>query len=176
LENIIQSSKRIVAIGEIGLDYYWHKDNKEKQRDVFHKQLKLAEKYNLPVVIHSRDSIGEVYEILKEYSLCGVIHCFSGSKEMADNFVKLGYMIGIGGVLTFKNSKLYQVVESLPLESILLETDSPYLSPEPFRGKVNESRNIPIIAEKVAEIKGLSLETVEKITTDNAIRMFDLDI
>ena len=176
LENLIQSSNNVVAIGEIGLDYYWHKDNKEIQREIFNRQLKLAEKYDLPVVIHSRDSIGEVYDILKDYSLRGVIHCFSGSKEMAENFVKLGYMIGIGGVVTFKNSKLYQVVESLPLDTILLETDSPYLSPEPFRGKVNESSNIPLIAEKIAEIKNISLEKVEEITTNNAIRMFDLPI
>ena len=176
LEDTIKSNKKIIAIGEIGLDYYWNKDNKDKQKEVFRKQLELAEKLNLPVVIHTRDAINETYEILKEYKVCGVMHCFSGSLEMALKFIDLGYLIGIGGVLTFTNSKLYQVVENIPLESIVLETDSPYLSPVPKRGETNESANIPIIAKKVSEIKNISIEEVAKITTKNALVLFDLNI
>lgn len=176
LEDLVKNNTKIVAIGEIGLDYYWNKDNKDKQIEVFRKQLEIAEKLKVSIVIHSRDSIGDTYEILKEYKVKGVIHCFSGSLEMAKKFIELGFMLGIGGVVTFKNSKLYQVVEEVPLENIVLETDSPYLSPEPNRGKVNESSNIPHIAKRIAEIKKMSLEDVMKVTTLNSIRIFDLDI
>ena len=178
LDEVLVSSSRIVAIGEIGLDYYWRKDNKEKQRDLFQKQLDLAVKHQIPVVIHCRDAIQELYDILSQYKgkVKGVIHCFSGSYEMARAFIELGFVLGIGGVLTFKNSKLYQVVEKLPLSSIVLETDSPYLTPEPHRGEMNESKYIPLVAEKIAQIKGISLSEVEKITTDNAKRVFDLPI
>ena len=178
LDEVLVSSSRIVAIGEIGLDYYWRKDNKEKQRDLFQKQLDLAVKHQMPVVIHCRDAIQELYDILSQYKgkVKGVIHCFSGSYEMARAFIELGFVLGIGGVLTFKNSKLYQVVEKLPLSSIVLETDSPYLTPEPHRGEMNESKYIPLVAEKIAQIKGVSLSEVEKITTDNAKRVFDLPI
>lgn len=174
LENLVKNNSKIVAIGEIGLDYYWDKDNKEKQREVFRRQLEIAERLDVPVVIHSRDSIGETYEILSEYKVRGVIHCFSGSLEMAKKFIDLGFLLGIGGVVTFKNSKLYEVIEKVSLESIVLETDSPYLTPEPNRGKVNESSNIPFIAEKIASIKGVTLEEVKNITTNNAILLFDL--
>ena len=174
LENLVQENSKIVAIGEIGLDYYWTKENKEKQREVFRRQLEIAEKLNVPVVIHSRDSIGETYDILSEYQVRGVIHCFSGSLEMAQKFIDLGFLLGIGGVVTFKNSKLYQVVEQVPLTSLVLETDSPYLAPEPYRGSTNESSNIPIIALKIASIKNISLEEVRDTTTKNAIQLFDL--
>lgn len=175
LEETIQKNPKIVAIGEIGLDYYWDKENKEKQREVFRKQLELAEKLHLPVVIHSRDAINETYEILKEFKgVKGVIHCFSGSLEMAKKFIDLGYYLGIGGVLTFKNSKLGSVVEQLPLTSLLLETDSPYLAPEPVRGTTNESKNIPYIAKKIADLKGISIEEVGTVTTKNAMQLFDL--
>ena len=178
LDEVLVSSSRIVAIGEIGLDYYWRKDNKEKQRDLFQKQLDLAVKHQMPVVIHCRDAIQELYDILSQYKgkVKGVIHCFSGSYEMARAFIELGFVLGIGGVLTFKNSKLYQVVEKIPLSGIVLETDSPYLTPEPHRGEMNESKYILLIAEKIAQIKGISLSEVEKITTDNAKRVFDLPI
>lgn len=178
LDEVLVSSSRIVAIGEIGLDYYWRKDNKEKQRDLFQKQLDLAVKHQMPVVIHCRDAIQELYDILSQYKgkVKGVIHCFSGSYEMARAFIELGFVLGIGGVLTFKNSKLYQVVEKISLSSIVLETDSPYLTPEPHRGEMNESKYIPLVAEKIAQIKGISLSEVEKITTDNAKRVFDLPI
>ena len=176
LEEMVKNNPKIVAIGEIGLDYYWNKDNKDKQREVFCKQLEIAEKLKVPVVIHSRDSINETYEILKKYKVSGVIHCFSGSLEMAKKFISLGFLLGIGGVVTFKNSKLFEVIEKLKLTNIVLETDSPYLTPEPNRGKTNESSNIPYIAQKIAEIKNISLEKVAKITTENAIRVFDLDV
>lgn len=176
LEEMVKNNPKIVAIGEIGLDYYWNKDNKDKQREVFCKQLEIAEKLKLPVVIHSRNSINETYEILKKYKVSGVIHCFSGSLEMAKKFISLGFLLGIGGVVTFKNSKLFEVIEKLELTNIVLETDSPYLTPEPNRGKTNESSNIFYIAQKIAEIKNIPLENVAKITTENAIRTFDLPI
>ncbi len=175
LENIIKSNKKIVAIGEIGLDYYWNKDNKEKQREVFRKQLSLAEKLNMPVVIHTRDAIEETYEILKEYNVKGIMHCFSGSREMAKKFINLGFLLGIGGVVTFKNSKLYQVIEEISLDNIVLETDSPYMAPVPVRGTTNESANIPYIAERIAEIKNIDVEKVAYITTKNACSLFDLN-
>lgn len=175
LEKMLVSNSKFVAIGEIGLDYYWNKENKETQRFVFRKQLALAEKLGLPVVIHSRDAINETYEILQEFpKVKGVMHCFSGSLEMAKKFIDLGYLLGIGGVVTFKNSKLGEVIKNIPLSSIVLETDSPYLAPEPVRGTVNESKNIPYIARKIVEIKQLSLEEVEKITTENALQTFDI--
>ncbi len=177
LEEMIKKNPKIVAIGEIGLDYYWEKDNKEKQREVFRRQLKLAEKLQLPVIIHSRDSINETYEILKEFpKVKGIIHCFSGSLEMARKFINLGYVLGIGGVVTFKNSKLYQVIEQIPLTSIVLETDSPYLSPEPVRGSTNEAKNIPYIAQKIADIYNVPISEVSKVTTESVSKLFDLSI
>lgn len=176
LEEMVKNNPKIVAIGEIGLDYHWDKDNKDKQKEVFCKQLELAEKLKVPVVIHSRDSINETYEILKKYKVTGVIHCFSGSLEMAKKFISLGFLLGIGGVVTFKNSKLFEVIEKLELTNIVLETDSPYLTPEPNRGKTNESSNIFYIAQKIADVKHISLKDVAKITTENAIRTFDLPI
>lgn len=163
----------IVAIGEIGLDYHWVKDNKEQQRSLFEKQLELATRYHLPVVIHTRDAIQETYDILNQYSLKGVIHCYSGSVEMAQRFIELGYYLGIGGVVTFSNSKLYQVVESVGLSFLLLETDSPYLAPVPYRGKTNESCYIPIIAARLASILQVSIEEVATVTTHNAETLFD---
>ena len=176
LEETIKSNNKIIAIGEIGLDYYWVKDNKDTQKEVFRRQLELAEKLNLPVVIHTRDAIEETYQILKEYKVKGVMHCFNGSIEMAKKFIDLGFLLGIGGVLTFKNCKLYQVIEEINLSNIVLETDSPYLAPEPVRGTTNESANIPYIAERIANIKNISVDEVMNITTNNACLLFDLDI
>lgn len=171
------NNPKIVAIGEIGLDYYWNKENKQEQQKVFRKQLEIAKKYNIPVVVHSRDAIEDTYNILKDYKLKGDIHCFGSSLEMANKFIKLGYKIGIGGVLTFKNSlKLKEVVKNISLDSILLETDSPYLSPEPFRGKKNEPKNVEYVAKKIAELKNISFEEVVDITTSNAKSLFDLEI
>ena len=165
--------EKVVAIGEIGLDYHYDKDNKLKQQEIFRRQLDLAKKYHLPVIIHSRDATNDTINILKDYQLTGIIHCFSGSYESAIEYIKMGYYLGIGGVVTFKNSRLFEVIEKIPLDHIVLETDSPYLSPDPFRGKQNSSKNIPIIATKIANIKNVSLEEVEKITTGNACCLFD---
>ena len=171
------SNKKIVAVGEIGLDYYWVKDNKEEQKELLRKQMEIAEKYNMPVVIHSRDAIEDTYNILKDYKVKGVIHCFSSSYEMALKFIKLGYKIGIGGVVTFKNSKkLQEIVKKLDLKNILLETDSPYIAPEPLRGTKNVPYNTYYVAKKIAEIKNISIDEVFTVTGENAIELFDLKI
>ena len=166
---------KIVALGEIGLDYHYDDTNKNKQLNVFKKQLEIAKKHNKPVIIHSRDSIQDTYNILKQYDLKGSLHCFSGSLEMAREFIKLGYIIGVGGVVTYENAKnIVNVIENIDLEYILLETDAPYLTPEPFRKNKNDSSYIPIIAKKIADIKGVSVSLVEKTTSDNATRLFDI--
>ena len=175
LETIVKSSSKVVGIGEIGLDYHYGKEDVEEQKVLFERQLKLAEKLNLPVVIHSRDAVKDTIDILKKHpNLRGVIHCFSGSLETAQIYIKMGYLLGIGGVVTFKNSNLYKVVENIDLTNIVLETDSPYLTPEPFRGKKNSSKYIPIIAESIANIKNVDVSEVENMTTLNANKMFDL--
>jgi len=176
LVEISKNNKQIVGIGEIGLDYFYSKDNKEKQKLLFQKQLEIASFLKLPVVIHTRESTKDTLDILSKYNLRGVIHCFSGSAEVAEEYLKLGYYLGIGGVLTFKNSKLGETLKNIPLEKIVLETDSPYLSPEPLRGTKNESKNIPIIAKKLADIKNCSIEDIKKTTTSNALRVFDLPL
>ena len=176
LENLIKENDKIIAVGEIGLDYYWVKDNKELQRDLFRKQLDIATRLNLPVVIHSREATQESYDILKEYQLKGIIHCYSGSLEMAKEYIKLGYKIGIGGVVTFKNTNLVDVVKEIDLKDITLETDSPYLAPTPYRGKQNSPEYIPLIAEKIAEIKEITKEQVGEITTKNVKELFNINI
>lgn len=169
------NNEKIVAIGEIGLDYYYTKDNMNRQKEVFEYQVKLAEKLNIPIVVHSRDSIQDTYDILKKYKVKGTIHCFNSSLEMAREFIKLGYKIGIGGVLTFKNSKkLREIVKELDLKDIVLETDSPYLTPEPFRGKQNNPFNVYYVALKVSELKNISLDKVLEITNKNAIDLYKL--
>ena len=141
---------------------------------VFNRQLEIAEKFNKPVVVHSRDSIGETYNILSKYNLKGSIHCYSGSLEMAKLFIKLGYKLGVGGIITFKNAKnIKEVVKNIDLSYILLETDSPYLSPEPYRGSENNPSNIPVIAESIASIKGVTNIDVARVTTANAEEVFD---
>lgn len=171
------NNPKIVGIGEIGLDYYYVKDNKDKQIDLFKKQIELAEKYNKPIVVHSRDAANDTYNILKNIKVKCDIHCFSYSYEMAKEFVKLGFRLGIGGVLTFKNSKnLKEIVDKLDIDSFLLETDSPYLSPEPFRGKKNNPSNVLYVAKKIAEIKGMNVNEVINILNRNAVEQFDLDI
>jgi TatD DNase family protein len=176
IENHI-NDKKIVAIGEIGLDYHYQIDNKEKQKEIFIKQLDIALKYNKPVVIHTRDAMSDTIDILKNYkNLKKDIHCYSGSLESARELIKINCKLGIGGVLTFKNSKkLQDVVKNIDIKYFLLETDSPYLSPEPFRGKINEPYNIIYVAKKIAEIKDIETEEVLSITTSNAISQFDLD-
>ena len=174
LEILLKTNKKIVGIGEIGLDYYHNDMNKDKQKEFFIKQIELAEKYDLPIVVHSRESIQDVYDILKEHKSRGVIHCFSGSLEMAKLFVSLGFYLGIGGVLTFKNSKLKEVVSELSLDNLVLETDSPYLAPEPYRGHTNYPQNIKIIAQALRKIKETTLEEVTDKTTSNVNKIYNL--
>lgn len=173
LRNKLKSNK-VVGLGEIGLDYYYGKDNKNQQLELFEKQLKIAEEMGLVVVIHSRDATEDTINCLKKYNVTGVIHCFSGSVEIAKIYVNMGYKLGIGGVVTFKNSKLYEVVKEVGLENIVLETDSPYLTPTPFRGQKNSSKYIPLIAERIADILNTSIQNVADITTNNACNLFDL--
>ncbi|MCD6112371.1 MAG: TatD family hydrolase [Bacteroidales bacterium] len=166
---------KFYAIGEIGIDLYWDKTFIKEQEIVFKHQILLAEKYDLPVVIHSRNSFNEIYNILlenKNLNLRGVFHCFTGTLEQAEKIIALGFKLGIGGVVTFKNSGLDRVVKEIDLKNILLETDSPYLTPVPFRGKRNESANIYYIAKKIAEIKNFSLEQIAQATTNNAVELF----
>lgn len=168
------SNKKIVGIGEIGLDYYWRSDNREEQKKVFERQLKLAEKYKLPVIVHSRDAIQDTYDIIVKYKVKGIIHCFSSSLEMAREFIKIGFKIGIGGTVTFKNSlKLQEIVRVIDTKNMVLETDSPYLSPEPFRGRKNEPKNTIFVAQKIAEIKGVNTDEIINKTYASALEIFD---
>lgn len=177
IENHIQDSK-IVGIGEVGLDYHYDEESKEKQKILFEAQILLAQKYHKPVVVHSRDAILDTYEIIAKYpDVAFVLHCYGSSVEMAKRFLDFNVLFGIGGVVTFKNGKvLKEVVKEIPLSYLLLETDSPYLSPEPFRGKVNEPSQVELVASKIAEIKEISKEEVIKTTASSAIRQFDLPI
>ena len=170
--------EKVVAIGEIGLDYYWDKEEEvqKAQRYWFEWQMKLAEKVKLPVIIHSRDAAEDTLKLMKEIhaeQIPGVIHCFSYSREMAEEYVKMGYYIGIGGVVTFKNAKkLKEVAAAVPLERILLETDCPYLAPEPHRGSRNSSLNLPYVAAEIARIREITPEEVIEVTKKNAERLF----
>lgn len=165
---------KVVAIGEIGLDYYWTKDNKEKQKELFEYQLKLAERVNKPVIIHSREATQDTIDILKKYNVRGVIHSFSGSYETACIYIKMGFLLGINGVITFKNCNLKDVVSKLDLTNILLETDSPYLTPVPYRGKRNDSSHIIDIAKFICELKGCTMEELAKETNGNISMFFDI--
>lgn len=167
--------KKIIGIGEIGLDYHYTKDNKDKQLWLFEEQLKIAEYLNLPVVIHSRDATMDTINTLKKYDVNGIIHCFSGSLEIANIYIKMGFLLGIGGVVTFKNSKLKDVVKEISVDSIVLETDSPYLAPVPYRGKINSSKYLEFIAKFIAEIKNISVEELAEITSENALSIFDFN-
>ena len=166
---------KIVALGEIGLDYHYENTNKERQIDVLRRQLDIAAKHNKPIIFHCRDAIGDTYNILKKYNLKGTMHAYSGSLDMALKFIKLGYCLGVGGVVTFKNAKnIIEVIKNIDLKYIVLETDAPFLTPEPYRGKKNNSSYIPLIAEKVASIKGISSLDVASITSNVASELFDL--
>lgn len=167
--------EKVVAVGEIGLDYYWDKESHEIQKKWFIRQLELAGELGLPVVIHSREAAADTMEIMKRYAkgFKGVIHCYSYSREMAKEYVKMGFYIGVGGVVTFKNArKLKETVEEIPLASIVLETDCPYLAPVPYRGKRNHSAYIRYVAEEVARLKGLSCEEVIRQTEKNAKELY----
>ena len=168
---------KVVAVGEIGLDYYWDNESHDLQKQWFIRQLELAKELGLPVNIHSRDAAEDTFRIMKEHGkgLKGIIHCFSGSKELAAEYVKLGFHIGIGGVVTFKNGKkLKQVAETVPLTSIVLETDCPYLAPEPYRGKRNHSGYIRYVAEEIARLKDISFEEVVRQTEENARMIYGI--
>ncbi|MCI8484185.1 MAG: TatD family hydrolase [Lachnospiraceae bacterium] len=172
------SLPKITAIGEIGLDYYWEKEEemKSRQRYWFCRQMELAREVGLPVIIHSRDAAEDTLKLMQgihSEQIPGVIHCFSYSLEMAEAYIKMGYYIGIGGVVTFKNAKkLKEVAANIPLEHILLETDCPYLAPEPERGKRNSSYNLPYVAQEIARLRGISQEEVIEATRENARRLF----
>ena len=169
--------EKIVAVGEIGLDYYWDKESHGIQKEWFVRQLELARRKDMPVMIHSREAAADTFDIMQKHAdgMKAVIHCYSYSVEMAKEYVKMGCYIGVGGVVTFKNAKkLKQVVEEIPLESIVLETDCPYLAPVPFRGKRNCSRYLSYVAETVAGIKGVSVEEVEEQTEKNGRRLYNL--
>ena len=169
--------KKFIAIGETGIDLYWDQTFEKEQELVFRHQINLAKKYKLPIVIHSRNSFNELFAVLEKHispELTGVFHCFSGNLDQAEKIIEMGFLLGIGGVITFKNSGLDKVIDEMNLDQIILETDAPYLAPVPYRGKRNESAYIKIVAEKIALIKNMTIEAVADITTENARRLFKI--
>ena len=178
LEKIKELAKneKVVAIGEIGLDYYWNKENKEQQKELFIKQINIANEVNKPIVIHTREAAIDTIEILKSYPVKqkGIFHCCPLNQELIKEGLKLGFYISFSGNITFKNAKAKEAVDLVPLDKILIETDSPYLSPEPFRGKRNDSRNVKFVAEKIAQIKEIPIEVVAKSTYENANMIYNL--
>ena len=179
IEDIVKNDidKRVVAVGEIGLDYYWNKENKEIQKIVFKKQIEIANKYNLPIVIHTREAVQDTIDMLKENNVNkkGIFHCCPLNRELIKEALKLDFYISFAGPITFKNSKnAEEIVNMVPLEKILIETDSPYLSPEPKRGTRNDSRNVKLVAQKIAEFKQIKLEEIAKATYENAMRIFEI--
>lgn len=170
-------SRKFVAVGETGLDFYWDITFKEQQYLAFKRQIEWAIQYQLPIVIHSRNSTKECIELVAQYvhrGLKGVFHCFGGSLEEASDIINLGFYLGIGGVLTFKKSGLDEVIKQVGLDRVVLETDAPYLAPVPYRGKRNEPSYIPLIAQKLSEVTGVSVEGIAEITTNNAKKLFNL--
>ena len=171
---------KVVAVGEIGLDYHYDFSPREMQQDFFCEQCELAIELELPIIVHSREAAQDTFDIVSEYAqadLTGVIHSYTGNLEMAERYIDMGFYIGIGGMITFPDvKKILRTVKEIPLEKILLETDCPYLAPVPNRGKRNDSRNIPFIAAKIAELKGISVEEVAKVTTENVSRLFGIKI
>ena len=171
-------SKKLVAIGEIGLDYYWNKENKGLQEQAFIKQIELANKLELPIVIHSRDASVDTINIIEENKVnkVGIFHCCQQNQEMIKNALRLGYYISLAGPVTFKNAKnSADIIQMIPMDKLLIETDSPYLSPEPNRGKRNDCRNVKYVAQRIADVKGITLEEVAKATYENAMRIFEID-
>ena len=165
----------VVALGEIGLDYYWEEVPHEKQKDIFIKQIEIAKKYQKPIVIHARDAYEDTYNILKQTAHYGIMHCYSGSAEMAKRYVDIGFEISLAGPLTFKNAKVpKEVAQSIDIEHLMIETDCPYLTPHPFRGKLNEPANVVYIAQEIAKLKNMEIEDVARITTFNAKKMFGI--
>jgi len=173
----MQSTSPLIAIGEIGLDYHWDVTFKEQQQEALREQMRWAVQYNLPVMIHSRDATEDTLDILREFpTLKGVMHCFSGSHEVAKRVVEMGYYLGIGGVLTFKNCKLAEHLVGIPLERLVLETDAPYMAPVPHRGKRNESKWMWYVAERLAEVYQCSVEHINEVTTANAKALFVINL
>lgn len=167
--------EKCVAIGEIGLDYHWMASSKEKQQEFFIKQIELSKALDMPVIVHDREAHGDTLDILRNTKPKGVLHCFSGSKEMAREIIKLGMYIGLNGVATFKNArKSLEVVKEIPIERLVLETDCPYLAPEPHRGKRNDSSYIPFIAQRIGEVLGMDAQEVLNITSANAKRLYGI--
>ncbi|MDN4495394.1 TatD family hydrolase [Ureibacillus aquaedulcis] len=175
----IAAHPKVVGIGETGLDYYWDKSPKDVQQKLFRKQIHLAQKLELPIIIHNREATGDVVRILREEnaaSVGGVMHCFSGSVETARECIDMNFMISLGGPVTFKNARQpKEVAKEIPLEHLMIETDAPYLAPHPYRGKRNEPSFVPLVAEEIARQKELSVDEVAKATTSNAIKFFNLD-
>lgn len=166
---------KVVALGEIGLDYYWDDVPKEKQMDIFQKQILLAKKHHKPIVIHCRDAYEDTYQVLKNNGHPGVMHCYSGSAQMAERFIKLGFYISLAGPVTFKNARVPKdVAEKISLEYLLIETDCPYLTPHPYRGKLNEPANVVYIAQEIAKLKNMEIEDVARMTTFNAKKVFGI--
>ena len=166
-----------VALGEIGLDFYWDRNYDPQQYAAFHRQIEWALHYNIPIVIHSRQSMAESIGVVREHqkgALRGIFHCFSGDARAAREIVDLGFYLGIGGVLTYKNSGLPDAIREIPLEHLVLETDAPYLSPVPFRGKRNESSYLKYVVHKLAEVKGVPVEEAARVTTENAQKIFGI--
>lgn len=174
LETLVKHPK-VLAVGEIGLDYHWMTDPKEKQQEIFRKQMEMARRVGKPVVIHTREATRDTLDILKEYpDVRGIVHCYPGSYESAAEIMD-NYYFGVGGVLTFKNSKkLKETVEKLPMDRIVIETDCPYLTPEPYRGKRNEPVYVEYIAQRIAEVKGISYEEVVRITNENTKKAYGM--
>ncbi|MBZ4667689.1 MAG: TatD DNase family protein [Epulopiscium sp.] len=172
----LAAEEKVVAIGEIGLDYYYDNAPRDLQKYWFERQMELSKEVNLPVIIHSREASQDTFDLIEKVKpVGGVIHCYSGSVEMAKEYVKKGFYIGVGGTVTFKNAKkVVEVVKEIPLSSILIETDAPYLSPVPLRGKRNDSRNLKYVVEKIAEIKDITSEDVARITMENGKKLFKI--
>lgn len=171
----LAANKKVVAIGEIGLDYYWDNTKKQEQKELFRAQTQLANELSLPVIIHDREAHGDTLDIIRELKPQGVLHCFSGSTQMAQEALKAGMYIGFGGALTFKNArKVIEVAQIVPMDRFLFETDCPYMSPVPMRGKRNESPYIAYVAEKMAQIKGITAQEAADIATENGKRLFNL--
>ena len=174
IEQLIQDP-RAVALGEIGLDYYWDEAPRDKQKDIFIKQIEMAKRFNKPIVIHARDAYEDTYNILKESAHRGIMHCYSGSYDMARRYVELGFAISLAGPVTFKNAKVpKEVATKIGIDHLMIETDCPYLAPHPFRGKLNEPANVVYIAQEVAKLKNMEIEDVARITAFNAKKMFGI--
>lgn len=174
LKKLIKDNKKIVGVGEIGLDYYYTDENKEKQKTLFKKQIEIAKELNLPVVIHSRDAFQDTFDFLKESNHFGVVHCFTGSLETGKLYNSIGYYLGIGGVLTFKNTNLRETVKELELDKILFETDAPYLAPVPNRGKENQPKYIPIISKELSKTLGVPEKELSEKIYNNTLKIFNI--